>query len=347
MRDLIKKVLSEHSQKKEFLLEMASRDWCSEFNSLYPEYHFCKSAENYIKTELEDSPATKGRRKGKKIFSDFEKGLEKFFLKNADEEFLRNKLIKIEKTSPIFIEGEKEIEEATKLLKDNCNNFSVVTDSKLKEFEKKVKLYFLEDKKYSIENRLPTNYSALGVLFTKFFSSKGAFDGVKSEGHNWGEIAKNWISHSFHPSSQFDDIRPEEEKKHSLTSLDFQELARIYFSNDTVFNSNDIRNSVKKVLEGVRGQGFATEDTFEKLYLEGKKEYIRFAKDYGFVDMFGGVDFIYKKNNGMWVPIQVKTFASEPTYLISKLGCKVYVIAQKDGKRFEIDEKITGKRDLP
>jgi hypothetical protein len=41
-----------------------------------------------------------------------------------------------------------------------------------------------------------------------------------------------------------------------------------------------------------------------------KKEFYRFAKDYGFVDMFGGIDFIYKANNGVWVPIQVKTTAT-------------------------------------
>ena len=92
-----------------------------------------------------------------------------------------------------------------------------------------------------------------------------------------------------------------------------------------------------EVLKGVRGKGFETEDEFQKKYLDGKKEFYRFAKDYGFVDMFGGIDFIYKANNGVWIPIQVKTTAMEPTYLISRMGCKAYIIADKKGKKFEID----------
>jgi hypothetical protein len=44
-----------------------------------------------------------------------------------------------------------------------------------------------------------------------------------------------------------------------------------------------------------------------------------------------------RANNGVWIPIQVKTTAMEPTYLISRMGCKAYIIADKKGKKFEID----------
>ena len=52
--------------------------------------------------------------------------------------------------------------------------------------------------------------------------------------------------------------------------------------------------------------------------------------------MYLGIDFIYEGTNGMNIPVQVKTTATEPTYLISTLGCKRYVIAEKVGKKFEV-----------
>ncbi len=342
MRNLIKRILSEQIEKKELLVE-AVQDWCQEFaqyGKIKPQYQFCKAADKFIRDELEDAPV-KGRGKPKKkIFVDFEKGLEKFFKTNMDDETVRKNLIQIETTSPVFIEGKNEIDQAAELLSANCPNFKKVTDKKLEEFENRVILYFMDENGgYSFENRLPTNYSALAVLFTKFFLEKGAFGDQKYKVDDWNAIAKNWITHSFNPSHKFIDIRSEEDKSdvsQTLSSLDFQELANIYFKGSRTFNSQGIRNSVMEVLKGVRGKGFETEDEFQMKYLDGKKEFYRFAKDYGFVDMFGGVDFIYKSNDGMWVPIQVKTTAMEPTYLISRMGCKTYIIADKKGKKFEM-----------
>ena len=337
MRDFIKKVLSEHVKTKKVLNEMAKRDWCTDFDKKSPEYHFCTAAESYIQNELEDVPSGKGRRK-KKIFKDFEDGLRKFFETVKDNSEISKRLIRIDIASPIYQEGKIEMEKAIELLKPNCSKIEMVIQKKLKEFEEDVKLYFLDGEKYSIENRLPTNYSALSVLFTKFFSNKGAFDGVHADGHDWTKIAKEWITHSFHPYHPFLDIRPLENKSQKITSLNFSELARIYFSNDIVFNSDDIRKSVMKVLEGVRGMGFESEDKFENLYLRDKKDFRRFARDYGFVDMYTGIDFIYLGKKGYWIPIQVKTTAKEPTYLISTLGCKEYIIAEKYGQKFKIDQ---------
>lgn len=344
MEKLIKKVLLEHVS---LLNEMATKDWCRGIkDSFMPTYEFCKAAETYIKTELEDESPGFRKRKRKKVFQDFEKALQKFFVKNMGDEELKKRILRIEKTNPIFIQGEKEIVEAGNLLKNNCRNYSDVVKYKLDEFDNQVKLYFInEEGGYSSENRLSTNYSALANLFTLFFKEKGAFDGVHSKDHDWDAIAKNWISHSFHPRIEFNDIRPESEKvEYELSSLDFQELAKIYFiGNSSAFNSRGLKKSVDQVLEGVRGQGFATEDEFEKRVLKGKKEYLRFAKDYGFVDMFAGIDFVYKANDGMWIPVQVKTTKKEPNYLITKLGCKRYVIAEKNGDTFN----FTTNTELP
>lgn len=346
MKRLIRTVLKEYVNESHLITEMARLDWCTDFKKFEPEYPFCRAAENYIKNELEDSPSIRGKRKGKLVFKEFEQGLQKFFDTVKDDTEISKKIIQIDTSSPIYKEGKEELERAIKLLEPNCTNIRKVADRKLKDFEDRVKLYFIDNEKYSNNNRLPTNYSALAVLFTKFFSNKGAFDGVSDTNLKWDEIAKNWITHSFHPYQEFMDIRPDTEKEYDLTDMSFGELARIYFTNDTVFNSEDIRSSVKKVLDGVRGKGFESEDQFEKMYLDNKRNAIRFARDYGFVDMFTGVDFIYESKNGMWIPVQVKTTATEPTYLISTLGCRHYVIAEKLGQKFKMDT-YPKEEDLP
>jgi len=337
MKSLIKKVLNGYLNESQIITEMARLDWCSDFKKIEPQYSFCRAAENYIKNELDDSPLVRGRKKSKKVFKEFEEGLRKFYDTVKDDVEVSQRIMRIDTSSPIYQEGKEELDTAIELLSPNCSNIRKVADRKLQDFEDRVKLYFLDNEKYSNDNRLPTNYSALAVLFTKFFANKGAFDGVNSLKLDWEVIAKNWITHSFHPNEKFNDIRPESEKEYSLTDLSFGELARVYFTNDRVFNSEDIRSSVKKVLDGVRGKGFESEDQFEKFYLDNKKDFIRFARDYGFVDMFTGVDFIYKGKNGMWIPVQVKTTATEPTYLISTLGCRNYVIAEKSGQKFKMD----------
>ena len=318
-------------------------DWCSQFNKHEAQYHFCSAAEEYIKNELEDIPS-KGKRKKKKVFMEFEMGLAKFFDSVKENSEFANKIIKLDKTSQIYKDGVEELKEAAGFLKSNCSKIDDVIKKELNKFEEKVKLYFLENEKYSNDNRLPTNYSALAVLFTKFFSNKGAFDGVNNLKLNWDEIAKSWITHSFHPHHTFLDIRPDDEKIYKLSNLNFSELARIYFSNDTVFDSEGLRKSVRFVLDSVRQLGFDTEDRFERLYLQNRKNTKRYAKDFGFVDMFTGIDFIYQSENGLYIPIQVKSSMMQPTYLISTLGCKTYVIAEKQGQKFKIK---TDQEQLP
>ena len=91
MRDLIKRILSEQIKGKELLVE-ATQDWCqefAEFGKSMPQYQFCKAADKFIRDELEDAPV-KGRGKPKrKIFGDFEKGLQQFFQKNIKDETVK------------------------------------------------------------------------------------------------------------------------------------------------------------------------------------------------------------------------------------------------------------------
>jgi hypothetical protein len=344
MRDLIKKILREELERKVVISEMAKyKTYCQQhFNSISPELPFCTAAEEYIKDEFE----MVGKKKiNKVIFSKFRSGIVNFYQNIADE-ILEIKIEQLTELSEIVKNGMKEIEEANKYLKKNCSNIEKIANKELENFKEKTVLYFSNKEGiYHVTNRLDTNYSAMAVLFTKFFSNKGAFDGVKyGELIPWDKIAKNWIEHSFNPSIKFIDIRPKEEQDDTsaaLTSLEFQELAKIYFSNNITYKSSEIRKAVEQVLHDVRSRGFESENEFEQKYLKDKgRTYVRYAKDYGFVDRFLGVDYIYKKaGEDYYVPVQVKSSPKESTYLINSLGCETYVIAAKSGASFDFSTK--------
>jgi len=340
MRDLIRKLLKEELDnyvKKIVISEMAAvSGYCKKsFSIIGPELPFCEAAENYIKNEIE----TVGRTKTKVIFDKFKKGVAKFAGENYSDEELEIKIEKITNNHPLMIQGVSEIENIKKLIGSNCPNIDKVFKRQMDKFKNTVQLYFREGEEYSNTNRLDTNYSAIAVLFTKFFSHKGALDSTELniDDINWDKIAMNWINHSFNPSIKFHDIRRQEDKEdrsQTLTNLDFNELCKIYFTNVITFGSYDIRKSVNDVLTDVRSRGFESENEFEKKYLINKREFQRIAKDYGFGDRFLGIDFIYKGKD-FWIPVQVKSSPQEATYLISSLGCKTYVVAEKTGKTFK------------
>jgi hypothetical protein len=341
---IIKEQLNKYVKGK-VISEMATvSSYCKKaFSSISAEFHFCNAAEDYIKNEIE----TVGRFKKKVIFDKFRKGVSNFFDSEQGNNELEIKIENITEEHPIMKEGIEEVKAIDSLISDNCSKVMTVFERQVANLKDKVQLYFTENDKYSITNRLDTNYSAIAVLFTKFFQNKGALDSVEGgvDTLNWDLIANNWINHAFNPSIKFIDIRNESDKldrTQVLSDLGFNELCRIYFKNVVVFNSNDIRASVNHVLKDVRERGFSSENAFEKNYLQNKRDFMRLAKDYGFADRYLGIDFIYKGKD-YWVPVQVKSSPQEATYLISSLGCKTYVIAEKTGKTFKINTLHSGE----
>lgn len=336
MRDLIKKILQEELEKKHVIVEMSKTKTYCEKHFSSPELEFCTASESYIKSEIENVDGYKK----KVIFNKFNEGLSKFY-KNLKSEILHIKIEELTDFSEIVSDGKNEMGRVIEYLKNNCLNIEKVANKQLKKLKDETKLYFTGEKgEYNITNRLNTNYTAIAVLFTKFFSKKGAFDGVNPyNDFNWVEISRNWINHSFDPSIKFEDIRPEEEqnnKSAELSSLEFQEMLKIYFTNSISFNSSDIRGAVEEVLKDIRERGFDSENKFEKLLTKGGRKFIRYAKDFGFVDMYLGIDFIYKGNN-FWIPVQVKSSKKEVNYLIDSLGCRSYVVAHPEQDKWKIE----------
>jgi predicted AAA+ superfamily ATPase len=101
-------------------------------------------------------------------------------------------------------------------------------------------------------------------------------------------------------------------------------------------DSKRIFDSILKVLKDVRERGFATEDLFQEKLDKYNIPYKRYARDYGFVDRFLGVDFVVQKGNE-WLPVQVKSSKNEPQYRIEELDCDEPVIAIKDGNDFRLN----------
>jgi len=263
-------------------------DYCKDtFGTRTPEYRFCTKAAAYLKSQ-------------KSYQSDFREYLE-YYVDSVVVDTIS--IERLSKDHPILSDGIKEIEEFKSLMGSFCNNLN--TDEMIKKLIDDDHVYYkTPDGKYSVFNRLDTNYSALAVSITYYYKSKEAFDLLMQDmGQKLSKI--DWISRMFDPKN-------------------------------IKFDSKKIFNSILKVLKNVRERGFATEDLFQEKLDEYNIPYKRYARDYGFVDRFLGVDFAVQKGNE-WLPVQVKTSKIEPQYKIEELDCDEPIIAIRDGDDFRLN----------
>ena len=272
-------------------------DYCKDtFGTRTPEYRFCTKAASYIKSQ-------------KSYQSDFRKYLETY-VDNIVMDRILNELIR-------------------KLIDDDHV------------------YYKRPDGEYSVFNRIDTNYSALAVTLTYYYSSKGAFELLMSDMGNklnkvdWNSLTVSWIDHFFNP--ELEPYDPRSEMFRSSGSIFDIDSSPSYVLFTKMFNPKNIKvdskkifDSILKVLKDVRERGFATEDLFQEKLDEYNIPYKRYARDYGFVDRFLGVDFVVQKGNE-WLPVQVKSSKNEPQYRIEELDCDEPIIAIKDGNDFRLN----------
>lgn len=298
------------------------------------EMAFCKAAENVIRQSNKDKSSGKGN---KGFYAAFEELITAYF-EEEKEDLFKLEVEKLTRDSEIVKKGFNELDEVGDYLRPNCRK--VVDRIKIEKdrFFNKFKIYFKSKNdqgqtEYSPINRLNTNYSALAVLITKYYSQKGAFDGIRRlNAEQWDYVAKDWLVTLFRPSKEFLDLRPIEDKKSNPIRPGWEELIDVFFRYNVVLNTNEIRDLVTDILMDTRARGFETENNFERFLIKEKQEnriqdYKRYAYDFGFVDMLLGVDFLVKVNN-IWKPVQVKTTATEDTYKIQNLVCKSYNIVE-------------------
>jgi hypothetical protein len=279
------------------------------------EMNFCKASETII-------------REKKTFYSAFNEVVLAYF-EEEKEDLFKIEVEKLTKDSEIVKKGFEELDEVERLIGNSCPRVKEIVKTEKNKFFEKIKLYYKTknqngEYEYSVINRLDTNYSALAVLITKYFSQRGAFDGVKNV-TDWKDIALKWMYKLFRPSWEFIDLRPEEEKKDNPINPGMEDLIDSFFRERIAINTKEIRSLVEDIILDTRRRGFDSENMFEEFLIKEKKEnkiqdYKRYAYDFGFVDMLLGIDFLIKENNE-WYPVQVKSTANEQTYKIDMLKC--------------------------
>jgi hypothetical protein len=306
-------------------------DYCKDtFGTRTAEYKFCNKAQSYIKSN-------------KGYQANFRELLEVFVDKVALEKI---KLERLTKGSKILQDGIKEIEDFNEKMKDFCRNLDI--DELISGLVDDSHVYYKRpDGNYSVFNRIDTNYSALALALTWYYHSKGAFSMLTSDLNqklnkiDWNALVVSWVDHFFDP-----DLKPLDPRVQSfqleipLFTIDQSppySLFKILFDPKNIIVDKDkVFSSILKVLKSVRERGNQSEDLFEKKLQDYDIDYIRYARDYGFVDRFLGVDFLVKKGNE-WLPVQVKTTRTEPQYRIEDLDCDEPIIAIKDGDDFRLN----------
>lgn len=301
------------------------------------EMAFCKATEDIIRQSNKDKSSGKGN---KGFYNAFEELIMAYF-QEEKEDLFNLEVEKLTSESNIVKNGFKELNEVGDYLRPNCKKVDYRIEIEKAKFLEKIKIYYktkndIGEFEYSPINRLSTNYSALAVLITKYFSKKGAFDGVRSlNPEEWKTVAKKWLVKLFRPSEVFFDLRPEDEIRKGQIVPGFDELIDVFFRHNVVLNTREIRDLVQDILMDTRERGFQTENNFEQFLMKEKREnriqdYKRYAYDFGFVDMLLGIDFLVKEND-IWYPVQVKTTATESTYKIQNLSCSRFKTVEPAG----------------
>lgn len=315
MKDLIKKELRNYIFEAKSWIEQHCDDAFSSKENKY----FCYAATKAFKNNRSLQESVRDR-------------LKKFIEQN-EEEISAINIETLKKTSPIATKGFEEFKWVTDNGQVLCPNIRVNMVKVYNELLGGKHVLFIDKNgNYHVINRLDTNYSALGVMFTEYFANRDipyilSMRGVRGK-TSWEKPVFHLIQNVLYPFT----YRTDSYETNILTNLDLDDNAlRTMFSDLVQEQEPNFESETIKVLHRVRKSGFETEEKFMKLLDDNGIEYKNFGKDYGFVDRFLGIDLFVKVGN-MWIPAQVKTTKQEKT-LIDTLGCKGYMeVFQKNGE---------------
>lgn len=323
MRDLIQRLLREEVATKGHNILTEAKSWieqhCDDSFDSKENRYFCYAATKIFKNNYSLQEAVK--EKLKKFVEQNEEGISSINIQT------------LQKTSPIATKGFEEFKWVTDHGQELCPNIRVNMVKVYNELLGGKHVLFVDsDGNYHVINRLDTNYSALGVMFTEYFANKDIpyilnMRGVRGK-LSWEKPVFHLIKGILYPYSH----HPDTYETNILGGLDLDDDAlRTMFIDLIREQQPSLEPKTIKVLNRVRESGFDTEKKFMKLLDNNGIEYKNFGKDYGFVDRFLGIDLFVKVGNS-WVPAQVKTTKQEKT-LIDTLGCEAFLeVFQKDGK---------------
>lgn len=269
----------------------------------------------------------------KKYLSKIEPGSSKFWIN----------ILKISESSEIYKRGFIEIEKTNELLKSNCpdvmRRFKQNFDTYL---SRESGLYMQEKEEYSLFNRLPESYVAAGVLITKYLDISGFFNNLKENSeiidefsdtpninqmNVWDIIAKDWINYLFNTKNPLRNIW-QVGKLPKLQFISMNNLFnRLFKEQDyeyTIKLSEELVTAVRKALISIKSQGDFVEELFKKEMISKNLKFIDTGENFGFVDRFLGIDFIYySPKYNIWIPVQVKTAMPKGKNRIDSLGCRM------------------------
>lgn len=296
---------------------------------------FCRAVEKTVSENLTD------------YSSKMESLLMKYF--EQDDRIKTIEMEKLNEESPIVVEGFKEIDEVVKLLSQNCPSSKVVAEKLKKKWLSEYNVYYKDENgNYHLINRLDTNYTAISVLITLYYSP------LVEQVRRWvtdkklpsSDFVTNWIDHFFNPEILLIDPRtglqgsPFEEYEGPLKKLysPYKIFNKVLKPKDFIIEDGEFHKEMMETLEEVRKKGFKTEDYFEKLLKDNNIEYKRYSYDYSFVDMVLGIDFLIKEKfqgKTNWVPVQVKSTFKEKYSLVDRFNCDIVIkpeLIKIDGK---------------
>lgn len=323
IRLILKKYITE--QKKSWIEEHCDNSFTHE-----KDRYFCYAATNTFKSDND-------------LQKNFKKKLREFVLKNQE---------KIGKISFEILKKDSEIAkngfEEFKWVNDNgqslCPNIrEKMIDVYNKLLGEQFDLYLDDNGKYHIVNRLDTNYSALGVMFTEYFRNKDIpksldLRGFKSK-KSLEKPVEYLIKSILYPVSH----HPNNYESTLLRNIKVgKDPLDVIFNDLLTDRAPHISEKVIQTLTKVREAGFETERKFMELLDSHGIEKKNFGKDYGFVDRFLGID-LFVKLQGEWYPVQVKSSEREKT-LVDTLGCEGSIVVYPDWKGSFIVNRFTFER---
>lgn len=345
MRKFILDILKNHAgviNEQDDYKAKSTIDPCGEvFGSDRVKLSFCRSIIFNLKSD-------------KKIRDIFTEELKKYLLKiePGNAKFWLN-VVRVSEDSDIYKKGFKEVEKTNELLKSNCpyvlQRFKQNFDTYL---SRESGLYLQEKEEYSLFNRLAESYVGAGVTLTKYLDISGFFNNLKpipdileefkdapgiNDRNLWDFVAKDWLNYLYNTKNPVRNIWVQG-KLPKLQYISLNNLFnRLFKEQDyeyTIQLSEELISAVKKALHSIKSQGDAVEKIFEKEMMSKKLKYIDTGENFGFVDRFLGIDFIYySPKYDIWVPVQVKTVMPKGKNRIDGLGCRMIRKAalDKDG----------------
>lgn len=309
MKDLIKRILWESIKKINEAEEVKYSPCESEFGGSSIQKEFCRA----VASKFTRAPH---RGKFKELFFDFI---------GKNRENLIFKVEEITQSSQMYQDRYKEVIEISEKLDGNCSGdrMKSVVDQIFDKSIKKGVLYYLQnDGQYSLYNKFDSSYAPQAVLITKWMDTDrqpSLFSEYKGKMNvNERAVLADQLSNQvLKDNLLWETILPEI-------------LGKMFLRSSLVNNSGvELLKIVDSVLNQNLQYGAALEDEF-KTQLEGLGySVIPTSEQYGFVDMFLGIDFIFwSEKLNVWIPAQIKRTLSSSSQL-DKLGCKYYLKGTK------------------